>query len=65
MASAKPMPASSKEIKTSEKTVSRQEIDTCVKVIADLLQNDPKKAAKIFEGWLDTPSKMKKIPKAA
>jgi hypothetical protein len=37
-------------------TTTRQEIDTLAKGIAKIIEKDPKKASRIFEAWLGTPS---------
>jgi hypothetical protein len=38
--------------KSTPSTTTRQEIDTCVKDLARLIERDPKKASKVFESWL-------------
>jgi flagellar biosynthesis/type III secretory pathway M-ring protein FliF/YscJ len=44
---------------------SRQEIDTYLKNLTQLVEKDPKKAAEVFKGWLDKPSKIVKPKRAA
>ncbi len=39
--------------KSTPSTTTRQEIDTCVKDLARLIERDPKKASKVFEAWLE------------
>jgi hypothetical protein len=43
----------------------RQEIDTSIRFITQAINKDPKKAAKIFEGWMDTSAKSDKKKRAA
>lgn len=53
--------------KNSNKTPTqlRQEIDECVRHIAHVVNQDPKKAAKIFEGWLQQEQAIEKKKRAA
>ena len=57
--------------KTSAKTQTknpsqlRQEIDTCVRHITQVVERDPKKAAKIFEAWLQGEQAIDKKKRAA
>ena len=60
------------EIKPFKKPVSaktqsefRQEIDTCVRHLTQAIEKDPKKAAKIFEAWLDQAPKSDQKKRAA
>lgn len=53
------------ELKPLKKPVSvktqselRQEVDTCVRHLTQAIEKDPKKAAKIFEAWLDQDPKL-------
>ena len=55
-----------KPLKTpSNPTQLRQEVDACIRHITQVIEKDPKKAAKIFEGWLDTPASPSQKKRAA
>ena len=62
--SIKPLKSVSKN-SNKNPTQLRQEIDECVRHIAQAVNNDPKKAAKIFEGWLQQDQAIEKKKRAA
>jgi hypothetical protein len=51
--------------KSTPSTTTRQEIDACVKDLARLIERDPKKASKVFEGWLEGKAPPQRKKKAA
>ena len=49
----------------SNPTQLRQEVDTCIRHITQVIETDPKKAAKIFETWLGQSAKADSKKRAA
>ena len=50
---------------TKKTTTTRQELDVQLKQLARLVEENPRKASKIFESWLDNTSKSQSKKKAA
>ncbi len=50
---------------TPHQAQTKQEFDAGLKKVAQVIEKDPKKAAKIFESWLKKPASTKVIKKAA
>lgn len=60
----KPQPKPAQKSAAKPET-TRQEIDSYLKVLTQMVEKDPQKAAEVFKGWLDRPSKIVKPKRAA
>ena len=60
-----PKPQPNVAARTQDPKQIRQEIDTFIAHIGEMIKKDPKKAAKIFDSWINKPSKSKSSKKAA
>ena len=49
----------SKPVSTASQPTNKQEIDAAIRHLSKFIESDPKKAAKIFESWLDSSQQAK------
>jgi flagellar biosynthesis/type III secretory pathway M-ring protein FliF/YscJ len=59
----RPQPTHNKNATTTPSPASsKHEIDAALQALTQFIQKDPKKAAKIFESWIDETAKNRQSP---
>ena len=57
---AQPQPTQASPASKASQPTNKQEIDAAIRHLSKFIESDPKKAAKIFESWLDSSQQAKK-----
>ena len=60
-----PKPQQKGTSQTQDAKQIRQEIDTFISHIGEMIKKNPRKAAKIFDSWIEKPAKSKSTKKVA